>query len=124
MSRMSSGALPSLVLVILAAVVLYRPDAESHGDAPRVEAKSAPARRPIRTVSSRADWSEHRPSEASRTERGDPDFTRVAPGETLAAVASRVYGAADQKERLWRANRDQLASPDASLVAGTILRTP
>jgi hypothetical protein len=51
-------------------------------------------------------------------------FAFVAPGESLADVAVRIYGTADARELLWQANRDQLAGPDAPLRAGSSLRTP
>jgi hypothetical protein len=51
-------------------------------------------------------------------------FTEVGPGESLADVALRVYGSEKDRDRLWRANRDLLPSPEAALEAGVILRTP
>jgi nucleoid-associated protein YgaU len=51
-------------------------------------------------------------------------FTTVESGESLAAVALRVYGTEDALRDLWAANRDQLARFDDPLAAGTILRTP
>ena len=51
-------------------------------------------------------------------------FTVVEAGERLAEVAARIYGSRDQAETLWRANRDQVASIDAPLRGGTLIRTP
>lgn len=51
-------------------------------------------------------------------------FTVVGPGESLADVATRVYGSPDAKEAIWKANRDQIAQVDSPLVRGTLLRTP
>jgi hypothetical protein len=39
-------------------------------------------------------------------------------------VSIRVYGAADQTDLLWRANRDLLPRRDSALPSGAILRTP
>ena len=51
-------------------------------------------------------------------------FVEVEAGETLADVATRVYGSAESLEAFWKANRDQLAKPDSPLIRGTLLRTP
>jgi hypothetical protein len=51
-------------------------------------------------------------------------FTRVRAGETLVAIAARVYGNEDEAERLWMANRDLLEREDAPLHEGALLRTP
>jgi nucleoid-associated protein YgaU len=51
-------------------------------------------------------------------------FTTANPGESLSDVAERVYGSPEAARTLWLANRDQLASPDAPLRPGTLLRTP
>lgn len=48
---------------------------------------------------------------------------RVAPGETLASLARRVYGNANMADSIFNANRDRLRSP-ALLVPGTELRLP
>jgi nucleoid-associated protein YgaU len=56
--------------------------------------------------------------------RPEAGFTRVEPGEDLAAVARRVYGEGGDVAALWRANRDQLDAADAPLRAGMLLRTP
>ncbi len=51
-------------------------------------------------------------------------FTQVGEGETLADVASRIYGSPEASRALWRANRDMIGSPDATLQVGMLLRTP
>ncbi len=48
---------------------------------------------------------------------------RVAPGETLASLAQRVYGNANMADSIFNANRDRLRNP-ALLVPGTELRLP
>ena len=58
------------------------------------------------------------------TFRPSPGFATSQPGESLTDVAARVLGSADAAEALWRANRDQLESPESPLRAGTLLRTP
>ncbi|MGB8852601.1 MAG: LysM peptidoglycan-binding domain-containing protein, partial [Pirellulales bacterium] len=52
-----------------------------------------------------------------------PRSVRVAPGETLATLATRFYGDAAQANRIWEANRDRLRSPEL-VVAGMELRLP
>jgi hypothetical protein len=51
-------------------------------------------------------------------------FTTVREGETLEAVARRVYGSDDALHALWLANRDRLESAEAPVATGSILRTP
>jgi hypothetical protein len=51
-------------------------------------------------------------------------FTQALEGETLHDVALRVYGSADETEALWRLNRDLVSGREATLSAGTLLRTP
>ena len=51
-------------------------------------------------------------------------FTVVESGETLADVATRVYGSPEAREAVWKANRDQIARIDSPLARGTLLRTP
>ena len=48
---------------------------------------------------------------------------RVAPGETLASLAQRVYGDAQMADAIFDVNRDHVRSP-ALLVPGTELRLP
>jgi hypothetical protein len=56
--------------------------------------------------------------------RPESAFTTVGVGETLPAVAARVYGTTDAAETLFRANRDVLSDPDDPLQVGGMLRTP
>jgi nucleoid-associated protein YgaU len=51
-------------------------------------------------------------------------FTQVRPGESLADVASRVYGSPDSTRTLWLANRDMVDRADTPLSPGALLRTP
>jgi nucleoid-associated protein YgaU len=51
-------------------------------------------------------------------------FTIVGSGETLSDVARRIYGTGDEAEWLWRANRDLVGEPGATVPPGTVLRTP
>jgi nucleoid-associated protein YgaU len=51
-------------------------------------------------------------------------FTEVAEGESLADVATRIYGAPEAARTLWHANRDMIGSFDAPLQVGMFLRTP
>lgn len=64
------------------------------------------------------------PAPDRRVTRPLSSFAEVQEGETLADVATRVYGTTDSLQSLWKANRDQLAKPDSSLARGTLLRTP
>lgn len=78
--------------------------------APRPVAVPAPKPAPTRQV--------------ARRRRPDSAFTTIGVGETLADVASRVYGTADAADSLFRANRDLLNAPDDPLQVGGMLRTP
>jgi nucleoid-associated protein YgaU len=61
---------------------------------------------------------------ATRGPMSTSSVTVVQQNETMLDVARRVYGSGDQVETLWRANRDALASVDAPLSSGMVLRTP
>jgi hypothetical protein len=52
------------------------------------------------------------------------EFTIARPEETIADVASRVYGNTNASDSLWRANRDTLPRRDSPLSSGMLLRTP
>jgi nucleoid-associated protein YgaU len=94
--------------------------AESRTAPARAEAKpTVPAEpRPIRVASPASRPSPRVPS----ARRGA--FARTEEGETLEDVSQRVYGTPEKAEALWRANRDQLPSPDAPIAPGMLLRTP
>ncbi|MGB0653944.1 MAG: LysM peptidoglycan-binding domain-containing protein [Pirellulales bacterium] len=62
----------------------------------------------------------HPQGTASKRSRGT---IRVAPGETLASLAQRVYGNTHMADAIFDANRDRLRSP-VLLVPGTELRLP
>ena len=47
----------------------------------------------------------------------------VAPGDSLSAIAERVYGSASAWPQIFEANRDQIANPDL-IYPGQTLRLP
>ncbi len=47
----------------------------------------------------------------------------VVPGDTLSAIAQRVYGKASRWQAIFDANRDQLDDPDR-ILPGQVLRLP
>ena len=61
---------------------------------------------------------------ATRKPEARGAFTSVAAGESLTTVARRVYGSSEEVAKLWRANRDQLATETTALREGMTLRTP
>lgn len=63
------------------------------------------------------------PAAATSVAPQRPGAVRVAPGETLAALARRFYGDERMATRIWEANRDRLRSPEL-VVAGMELRLP
>jgi hypothetical protein len=93
----------------------------------RVPAAARPA---IRTASKPSAPSEATSLTAARTNRArvprqpQSAFTVVETNETIRDVALRVYGAADDADVLWRANRDTMPRRDTPLAPGTLLRTP
>jgi hypothetical protein len=112
-----------------------RPDVQTQADSTasrgRVIADPAPA---VQVASNRAAHggasppplqrlaSQSAPESARRLARAP--FTVVGSGETMADVARRVYGTADDVESLWRANRDIPREPGSALAPGTVLHTP
>jgi nucleoid-associated protein YgaU len=146
--RAGASCLLSVLIVGVAAVVLYRPDAppavQAEMDSPAVEPSAVePRPRPIPEPTPGVSWNEAadhprpvqtaavtnapvRPAATRRTiQRQAPSsFTTVRPGETLADVARRVYGDESAASSLWQANRDQLDDGDDPLRPGTPLRTP
>ena len=53
-----------------------------------------------------------------------PALTIARSGETIADVARRVYGGNAGADVLLRANRDVVSDTEATIPAGTVLRTP
>lgn len=152
-AHMAPSFVFSVLIVAVAAVVLYRPEPpllETRADdPPAFKAADAPpptsgvprtdspgaveTREPSRTSAVMAPNSRDSPRQAiqaadvaaTTTERSARSaFVRVEPGESLADVAVRVYGSKDAAVALWSANRDQLGGPDEPLPPGCVLRTP
>lgn len=111
-----------LAIVAVTTVILY-PRGEH-----RQQLAEVPRGRPEpASAPSAAPTPESPPATATLPSSPSPvrsSFTRVEDGESLAAVARRVYGPTADADRLWRANRDLLATREAPLVAGSLLRTP
>lgn len=99
--------------------VVFHPRGEATTEEPLPEPPRA--EEAVAAASPPAPPTEQRPTSPVPPPRSS--LTRVEPGESLADVARRVYGT-DDRERLWRANRDLLPSPDSPLPAGGLLRTP
>lgn len=49
---------------------------------------------------------------------------RVADGDTLAALATRLYGNRRRWVDIYNANRDVITNPQKTLVAGQVLEIP
>ncbi len=125
------GLLLSLVLVALGAIALHPRGKAAAADprgvaAPEETPKVAESfdRGPRAAPGPTASAAPIEASASPSVRAPLSSFTEVRDGETLAAVAERVYGTREERERLWRANRDLLSGPDATLASGTILRTP
>jgi nucleoid-associated protein YgaU len=86
-------------------------------------ATATPAARPVEVPMPSRPASAAKKVAATRR-RPDSAFTTVGVGETLPAIAVRVYGTTDATETLFRANRDVLSDPDDPLQVGGMLRTP
>jgi len=54
---------------------------------------------------------------------GDDSFVVVKPGDTLGAIARRLYGDTKMYQKIFDANREHLRSPN-DLTAGMLLRVP
>jgi hypothetical protein len=78
------------------------------------------ASRPVVAATTKAQGAPRRPGPL----RPRSAFTEVAEGESLADVATRVYGAPEEARKLWHANRDMIGSFEAPLQVGMLLRTP
>jgi len=121
--RAGTAVCLSVAIVIVAAIVLHQPVATKTTPPPdglnsepgltRVE--------PLKTASGDGHSTEPQRGSSRMPESG---LTRVLEGETFRDVARRVYGDAADLELFWKINRDQLATMDASIRAGMILRTP
>lgn len=126
MKTTGAGIVFSVVIVAFASVALYHPD-PSPPPLNQVAAQAVAAPEPAQVARSgtRTVVTPERPAALGTGEqRPRSAFTTTRPGEGLADVAQRIYGANADVEALWLANRDQLAAIDAPLVAGTPLRTP
>jgi nucleoid-associated protein YgaU len=82
--------------------------------------------RPTIVVASRATPVPAAPSVVSGTATASPTPQEyiVEPGDTLQAIAQRVYGNADLWPRIYAANRDLIGPNPDALQAGTRLRIP
>lgn len=96
----------SVLIVAFFAVALYQPASKGRG----LSARDRPAG--IGSVKSPAGA------------LGPSEFTVVQKGETLEALATRVYGRKDAVGAIIRANRDVLPSGRVALETGELLRTP
>ncbi|MEO6810986.1 MAG: hypothetical protein ABI353_17890 [Isosphaeraceae bacterium] len=146
-ARVASSFILSVLIVAVAAVVLYRPEPPpSETEASAFKAADAPPPtpgipwadppgdpEPSRTSTATVPKGPESPRQVSQTteaatttagQSARSAFVRVAPGESLADVSVRVYGSKDAATTLWAANRDQLARPDEPLAPGSVLRTP
>jgi outer membrane biosynthesis protein TonB len=149
--RPGPSFLLSLVVVAVAALILYRPEAE-----PPVEAEVASPEPPPQAAGPPADPSPEpvpeptpgvawnagvdpspaapspdqtppstptvRPASARRAI--DAPFATAESGETLAGLARGVSGTVAARGFLWDVNRDVVPDPDAPLWAGAVHRTP
>ena len=116
----------SLVIVVVASVVLHRPDRvktglEVHSS---VGAKHAAGEQPKAAPAIPKPREMAEASNQSPPKRLKAAFDRVGAGETLVDVARRVYGDGANLEAFWRVNRDQLASTESAVHPGMVLRTP
>jgi hypothetical protein len=135
-ARTGLGILLSLLLVVVVAVALRRPERPTTvalatsrpTEAPKVVAKAPAPAKDIASASafvagaSRARVRQISATNGRRAPRSA--FTTVGEGERLGDVALRVYGSLEAKSLLWAANRDQVADPDETLRTGLALRTP
>lgn len=116
----------SLVIVVVASVVLHRPDRVKRG----LEVRSSPGDKRAESEQPTAAPPMPKPRVTAKASNQSPPnrpkaaFDRVGAGETLADVAHRVYGDGANVEALWRVNRDQLASTASEVHPGMVLRTP
>lgn len=137
-ARVGASVSLSLAIAAGAAVLIHRPEhlpvaVEISKPGPRTALAERPAPVPTPAV----PWPEPevravetKPTSVGKivqkTTRKRPDsaFTEARNGETLAEVAERVYGTGIDLRAFWKVNRDQLATMDAPIRAGMVLRTP
>ena len=119
----------SLVIVVVATIVLHRPEPGGAVAAVRsaTDRKRDHAAEPLKNPQNSAT---QKPAEAPvatakvTISRPKAAFDCVRAGETFADVARRVYGENADVQKFWKVNRDEMASPDAEVRVGTVLRTP
>lgn len=133
MIRHSGAAvLLSGVVLVLAAVLLYRGEALSEAPERAEKAVEAVARKDVGDVPDREEAApvetpvreEPVPEEPAVVRRPEAPFTLCEPGETLKDVARRVYGSAEMAGPLREVNRDLVARIDEPVKPGLALRTP
>ena len=116
----------SLAIVVVATVVLHRPDRARAGLEVRATSgiNHASKAQPAATPASPKPAGTAKASTQVSTNRPKALFDRVRDGESFADVARRVYGDGADVEAFWKVNRDQLANPQAEVRPGMVLRTP
>ncbi len=137
-----SGAcvLFSVLILVLAAVVLYRseptparaeeivPPVEAVPDVPpnpaEVEAEPPPVETPTRKEPESGGMPAETGPEPVEVRRPEAPFTLSEPGETMLDVARRVYGTPEVAPALRQVNRDLIDRDDVPIRPGSALRTP
>ncbi|MGO1540156.1 MAG: LysM peptidoglycan-binding domain-containing protein [Luteimonas sp.] len=71
----------------------------------------------------RPDFSKVTGSVASTAGRADGQAYTVQEGDSLSAIARKLYGNANRWQEIYEANRNQLDDPDL-IKAGQVLRIP
>ncbi len=122
--RAGTAVCLSVAIVIVAAIVLHQPVAtNAAAHAGRLNSPPGLSRvEPLKPADGDLDSPD--PPRAKSSHLPDSELTRVLEGEAFRDVARRVYGDTVELEAFWRINRDQLATMDAEVRAGMILRTP
>lgn len=125
-ARASTCVTLSLVIVVVASVVLHRPDRPKTGPVVRsVAGVNGTTRGQNSAAPPGPKASEPAKSTTSVVARRPRTaFDRVREGETFEDVARRIYGDGADLQGFWKVNRDQLASPGAEVRPGMVLRTP
>ena len=137
-----SGAcvLLSTLILILAAVVLYRsepPTVLGSSSPTQVEAppqtpsspvsevvEPAPIETPTREKAESSPSRPENPSQSTAIRTPEAPFTLSEKGETLEDVARRIYGTSEVAESLRLFNRDLIQRVDSPIKTGSALRTP